>query len=91
MDDKKLQNLLLMYGPSELRWSVLFIDVKQDRVEALVTACEALGLVTTAVLRDPDHDATRTHDAASLRARTLELEGHARAHEATLADWSARK
>lgn len=99
MDEKKLDNLLLMYGQSELRWSVLFIDVKQDRVEALVTFLEGRGLVTTAVLRDPDSDSlffvqvseTRTHDAASLRARTLEMEECARAHDAAVADWSAKR
>lgn len=99
MDEKTLDNLLLMYGQSELRWSVLFIDVRQDRVEALVTFLEGRGLVTTAVLRDPDSDSlffvqvseTRTHDAASLRARTLEMEECARAHDAAVADWSAKR
>jgi hypothetical protein len=99
MDEKKLDNLLLMYGQHELRWSVLFVDVKQDRVEPLVTFLEGCGFVTTAVLRDPDSDTlffvqvseTRTHDAASLRARTLEMEDCARAHDAAVADWSAKK
>ena len=99
MDEKKLDNLLLMYGNDELRWSVLFVDVRQERVEPLVTFLEACGFVTTAVLRDPDSDAlffvqvseTRTHDAASLRARTLEMEECARAHDAAVADWSAKR
>lgn len=99
MDEKKIDNLVLMYGKHELRWSVLFVDVKQDRVEPLVTFLEASGFVTTAVLRDPDNDAlffvqvseTRTHDAASLRARTLEMEECARAHDAAVADWSAKR
>lgn len=99
MDEKKLDNLILMYGRNELRWSVLFVDVEQDRVEPLVVLLEARGLVTTAVLRDPDSEAlffvqvseSRTHDAASLRARTLEMEDCARAHGAAVADWSAKR
>lgn len=99
MDEKKLDNLLLMYGNDELRWSVLFVDVKQDRVEPLVVFLEARGFITTAVLRDPDSEAlffvqvseTRTHDAASLRARTLEMEEWARAHDTAVADWSAKR
>jgi len=99
VDEKKLDNLLLMYGHDELRWSVLFVDVKQERVEALVTTLEGRGFVTTAVLRDPDSDTlffvqvseTCTHDAASLRARTVEMEECARTHGAAVADWSAKR
>ena len=99
MDDRKLENLLLMYGKDVLVWSVLFVDVKNERVEALVTLLEGRGFVTSSILRDPDAEGvffvqmseTRTHDAASLRARTLEMEACAREHDAAVADWSARR
>lgn len=79
-----------------LIWSVLFVDVKEAQVEALVTALEAAGMFTEAILRDPDVDdlyfvqmsETRVHDAGSFAARAEEL--RALAPHATVADWSAR-
>ena len=81
-----------------LIWSVLFIEVKQEHVEALITAMESQGLWTEAILNDPDVAAlyfvqvseTRIHDAGSFVVRAEEVSRCALMHGATVADWSAR-
>ena len=84
-------------GP--LRFSVLLVDVAEDRAEVLFGALEAAAFTIEAVLADPDAahllfvqaSETRRHDEASLTARASELALVAHAHHARIADWSVAR